>query len=204
VLPRRVLIKPASATRPSVSVGPACGDLRQIKRNEFTPLPPPAGPLAAGTKSVLEMGTIASNQPGGLSQMAWSSTNADGWIGSRFARHDEARSENCKISSRNEFHQPFSRVGGHFPCVLIRGHALTGGHVQARRRLLTAAGPPRQAAMDSAWVLGVLTQNGLNDEELLVGLNYAAEQDWLEIGSTGLLFTKLGKAAITAGLTVAA
>jgi hypothetical protein len=70
--------------------------------------------------------------------------------------------------------------------------------------ILTAAGPPPQAAMDSAWVLGVLTQNGLNDEELLVGLNYAAEQDWLEIGSTGLLFTKLGKAAVTAGLTVAA
>ena len=61
--------------------------------------------------------------------------------------------------------------------------------------LLVAAGVPSAAAMPSAWVLDkVITPNGLDDQELLSGLNYAAEQNWLTFARTGLLLTKAGRA----------
>jgi hypothetical protein len=65
-------------------------------------------------------------------------------------------------------------------------------------RLLTlfaAAGVPSRAVMRNAWVLDIATQNGLDDQELLSGLNYAAEQNWLKVDKTGLLLTTAGKAA---------
>jgi hypothetical protein len=74
-------------------------------------------------------------------------------------------------------------------------------------RLLTlfiAAGVPSRAAKANAWVLDVATRNGLDDHEVLSGLNYAVEQDWLKIGQKGLLLTKAGKAATTSNWNVAA
>jgi hypothetical protein len=73
-------------------------------------------------------------------------------------------------------------------------------------RLLTlfvSTGVP-SAAVDNAWVLDFATQNGLDDQELLSGLDYAAEQNWLEVGLKGLLLTEAGKAATTSSWNVAA
>jgi hypothetical protein len=58
--------------------------------------------------------------------------------------------------------------------------------------------------MRNAWVLDLTTQNGLDDQELLSGLDYAAEQDWLKVGRKGLLLTKTGKVAAACGWDVAA
>jgi hypothetical protein len=74
-------------------------------------------------------------------------------------------------------------------------------------RLLTlfaAAGVPSRAAMANAWVLDLATQNGLDDQEILSGLNYGVEQNWLKICQKGLLLTKAGKAATTSSWKVAA
>ena len=58
--------------------------------------------------------------------------------------------------------------------------------------LFVSVGSPSGAAMANARVLDLATQNGLDDQELLSGLNYAAEQDWLKVGLKGLLLTKAG------------
>lgn len=70
--------------------------------------------------------------------------------------------------------------------------------------VLVAAGVASRTAMRSAWVLDVATKNGLDDQEVLSGLNYAAEHNWLKIGEKGLLLTKAGKAAATSSWKVAA
>ncbi len=70
--------------------------------------------------------------------------------------------------------------------------------------LFVSVGSPSGAAMANARVLDLATQNGLDDQELLSGLNYAAEQDWLKVGLKGLLLTKAGKAATTSTGKVAA
>jgi hypothetical protein len=49
--------------------------------------------------------------------------------------------------------------------------------------------------MPNAWVLDVATASDLEDREILLGLNYAVEQDWLKIGPQGLLLTEAGKTA---------
>jgi hypothetical protein len=66
-------------------------------------------------------------------------------------------------------------------------------------RLLTlfvSTGVPSEAAMGSARVLDLATQNGLDDQELLSGLDYAAEQNWLTVGRQGLLLTEAGKVEV--------
>ena len=60
------------------------------------------------------------------------------------------------------------------------------------------------AAMGNAWILDLSTQNGLDDQELLSGLDYAAEQNWLEVEQEGLLLTEAGKVAAVSGWTAAA
>jgi hypothetical protein len=70
--------------------------------------------------------------------------------------------------------------------------------------LFVATGVPSGAAMGNAWVLDLSEQNGLDDQELLSGLDYAAEQNWLEVGQTGLLVTEAGKAATVSDSNVAA
>ena len=60
------------------------------------------------------------------------------------------------------------------------------------------------AAMSSARVLELMTQNGFDDLRLLSGLNYAAEEDWVEFTAEGLLLTEAGKAAAASGFNVAA
>jgi len=71
--------------------------------------------------------------------------------------------------------------------------------------LLVAAGVPSAGAMPSAWVLDtVMTKNGLDEQELLSGLNYAAEQNWLTIAKTGLLLTKAGRAVTMQSRDIAA
>ena len=47
-------------------------------------------------------------------------------------------------------------------------------------------------------------EKGLDDQELLSGLDYAAEQDWLIVGRNVLLLTEAGKAATVSGWTAAA
>jgi hypothetical protein len=74
-------------------------------------------------------------------------------------------------------------------------------------RLLTlflSTGTPSEAAMHNTWVLDLATQNGLDDQELLSGLNYAAEQCWLKVERKGLLLTEAGKAATASSWNVAA
>lgn len=63
--------------------------------------------------------------------------------------------------------------------------------------------PPGEA-MSSAWLLESMTQNGFDDLRLLSGLNYAAEQDWVQVTPKGLLLTGAGKAAAVSGVNVAA
>jgi hypothetical protein len=58
------------------------------------------------------------------------------------------------------------------------------------------------AAMSSARVLELMTQNGFDDLRLLSGLNYTAEEDWVKFTAEGLLLTE--KAAAASGLNVAA
>jgi hypothetical protein len=70
--------------------------------------------------------------------------------------------------------------------------------------LFVSTDAPSEAAMSSAWVLELMTQNGFDDLRLLSGLNYAAEQDWLKITSKGLLLTEAGKVAAASGLNAAA
>ena len=70
--------------------------------------------------------------------------------------------------------------------------------------LFVSTDAPSEAAMSSAWVLELMTQNGFDDLRLLSGLNYAAEQDWLEITSKGLLLTEAGKVAAASGWNAAA
>jgi hypothetical protein len=63
-------------------------------------------------------------------------------------------------------------------------------------RLLTlfvSTGAPSGAAMGKAWVLDLATQNGLDDQELLSGLDYAAEQNWLKVRRKGLFLTEAVK-----------
>ena len=60
------------------------------------------------------------------------------------------------------------------------------------------------AAMSSARLIELMTQNGFDDLRLLSGLNYAAEQDWLEITLKGLLLTEAGKIAAASGWNAAA
>jgi len=60
------------------------------------------------------------------------------------------------------------------------------------------------AAMANAWVLDLSMQNGFDDQELLSGLDYAAEQNWLEVEQEGLLLTEVGKVAAASGWTAAA
>jgi hypothetical protein len=60
------------------------------------------------------------------------------------------------------------------------------------------------AAMSSARVLELMTQNGFDDLRLLSGLNYAAEEDWVKFTAEGPLLTEAGKAAAASGLNVAA
>ena len=60
------------------------------------------------------------------------------------------------------------------------------------------------AAMAHAWVLDLSMQNGFDDQELLSGLDYAAEQNWLEVEQEGLLLTEVGKVAAASGWTAAA
>lgn len=55
------------------------------------------------------------------------------------------------------------------------------------------------AAMDNAWVLNIATESGLADQELLSGLGYAAEQNWLTVEQKGLLLTEAGKVAAITG-----
>jgi hypothetical protein len=74
-------------------------------------------------------------------------------------------------------------------------------------RLLTLfvfAGLSSRAPMGNAWALDLATQNGLEDQELLSGLDYAAEQNWLKVGRKGLLLTAAGKAATTSRWDIAA
>jgi hypothetical protein len=70
--------------------------------------------------------------------------------------------------------------------------------------LFTATGVPRGAAMTNAWVLDIATGSGLDDREIVSGLNYAVERNWLKIGSNGLLLTKAGKAAAISSWKAAA
>jgi hypothetical protein len=70
--------------------------------------------------------------------------------------------------------------------------------------LFVSTDAPSEAAMSSAWVLELMTQNGFDDLRLLSGLNYAAEQDWLKITSKGLLLTEAVKVAAASGLNAAA
>jgi hypothetical protein len=56
--------------------------------------------------------------------------------------------------------------------------------------LLVAAGVPSRAAIANGRILDIATRNGVDDQELLSGLNYAAEQDWLKVGKKGVLLTK--------------
>jgi hypothetical protein len=49
-----------------------------------------------------------------------------------------------------------------------------------------------------------MTQNGFDDLRLLSGLNYAAEQNWLNVTPKGLLLTEAGKAAAASGWNAAA
>jgi hypothetical protein len=63
--------------------------------------------------------------------------------------------------------------------------------------LFVSTGVPSGAVMRNAWVLDLATQNGLDDQVLLSGLNYAAEQNWLELRRKGLSLTEAGKAATT-------
>ena len=70
--------------------------------------------------------------------------------------------------------------------------------------LFVSTDVPSGAAMSSAWVLDLMTQNGFDDLRLLSGLNYAAEQNWLQVTPKGLLLTEAGKAAAASGWTVAA
>jgi len=70
--------------------------------------------------------------------------------------------------------------------------------------LFVSTGVSSGAAMDNAWVLDLSTQNGLDDQELLSGLDYAAEQGWLEVGQEGLSLTEAGKAATASGWNAAA
>ena len=60
------------------------------------------------------------------------------------------------------------------------------------------------AAMAHAWVLDLSMQNGFDDQELLSGLGYAAEQNWLEVEQEGLLLTEAGNVAAVSGWTAAA
>jgi hypothetical protein len=74
-------------------------------------------------------------------------------------------------------------------------------------RLLTlfvSTGVPSEAAMGSAWVLDLATQNGFDDQRLLSGLDYAVEQDWLVVEQQELLLTEAGKVATASGWTAAA
>ena len=58
--------------------------------------------------------------------------------------------------------------------------------------------------MENAWVLDLAMEKGLDDQELLSGLDYAVEQDWLIVGRNVLLLTEAGKAATASGLIAAA
>jgi hypothetical protein len=60
-------------------------------------------------------------------------------------------------------------------------------------RLFLSAGTSSDAAMHCAWVLDLASQNGLDDQEFLSGLDYAAEQSWLKVERKGLLLTEGGK-----------
>lgn len=60
------------------------------------------------------------------------------------------------------------------------------------------------AAMSSARLIELMTQNGFDDLRLLSGLNYAAEENWVNVTAEGLLLTEAGKAAAASGLNVAA
>jgi len=70
--------------------------------------------------------------------------------------------------------------------------------------LFASTGVSSGAAMSSAWVLELMTQNGFDDLRLLSGLNYAAEQNWLKVTPKGLLLTEAGKAAAASGWNAAA
>ena len=59
--------------------------------------------------------------------------------------------------------------------------------------LFVSTGVSSGAAMDNAWVLDLSTQNGLDDQELLSGLDYAAEQDWLGSRARGTLANGSGE-----------
>ena len=54
------------------------------------------------------------------------------------------------------------------------------------------------------WILDVAAQNGIGDQDLLAGLNYAAEQNWITIESEGLQLIATGAAATITGSNVAA
>lgn len=70
--------------------------------------------------------------------------------------------------------------------------------------LLVAAGAPSGAAMGSAWVLDLATQNGFDDQELLSGLNCAVEQNWLTVARTEFSLTNAGRAVSMPSRDVAA
>jgi hypothetical protein len=70
--------------------------------------------------------------------------------------------------------------------------------------LFVSTGVSSGAAMGNTWVFDLATQNGLDDQALLSGLDYAAEQKWLKVGRKGLLLTEAGKAATTCSWKVAA
>lgn len=60
------------------------------------------------------------------------------------------------------------------------------------------------ATIGNASVLDLAAQNGLDDQELLSGLNYAAEQNWITLASTGLQLMATGAAATVSSSNVAA
>ena len=70
--------------------------------------------------------------------------------------------------------------------------------------LFVSTGVHAGATMENAWVLDLAMEKGLDDQELLSGLDYAVEQDWLIVGRNVLLLTEAGKAATASGLTAAA
>jgi hypothetical protein len=48
--------------------------------------------------------------------------------------------------------------------------------------LFVSTGVHAGSTMENAWVLDLAMEKGLADQELLSGLDYAAEQDWLIVG----------------------
>lgn len=60
------------------------------------------------------------------------------------------------------------------------------------------------ATIGNASVLDLAAQNGFDDQELLSGLNYAAEHNWITVGGKGLQLMESGAAATICSSDVAA